>query len=111
MSPENNGGKTNYYDLPLPDKGILLSILIDVSEGNLNPIEATNKILDLCPQTLIDLIEYKNMQPYQHEIFKATYAMNERAKRGKFASIVREINKIIYYAQRGLKLAVKEQNK
>ena len=109
MSSENNGGTTNYYDLPLPDKGIVLDILIEVSEGSLNPIEATNRILALCPQTLNDLIEFKQMKPYQHEIFKACYAMEERAKRGKFASIEREINKIIYYANRGLNLVRKSK--
>lgn len=68
---KNNGGETDYYALP---------------EG--------------C-KTLNDLIEYKSMQPWQHEVIKAVYALDERAKKNG-GSRIREINKIIYYANRGL---------
>jgi hypothetical protein len=70
----NNGGKTSYYDVPPETK------------------------------TLNDLIEHKNMFPFQHEIFKACYALKERALKGGNSSIERELNKIIYYANRGLEL-------
>jgi len=106
MSSENNGGKTNYYDLPLPDRDKLRTILITSS---LSVEQAIDEILKLCPQTLNDLIEYKQMKPWQHEVMKANYAINERAKKGEFASEEREINKIIYYANRGLNLVRKDK--
>lgn len=52
------------------------------------------------PSTLNDLIEYKDMKPFQHEMFKATYALHKRAEKGN-ASIERELNKIQYYLDRG----------
>ncbi len=67
---KNNGGSTDYYALP-PD--------------------AT---------TLNDLIESQGMQPWQHEVFKAVYALEARAKKNG-GSRLREINKILYYAERG----------
>ena len=113
----NNGGKTNYYDLPLPNSLIIydyLEILFyqdTLNENNEIIYNTINLILELCPQTLNDLIEYKNMYPFQHEIFKACYALKERAKKGSITegklNIERELNKIIYYANRGLNL-VKE---
>jgi hypothetical protein len=70
---QNNGGKTSYYDVP--------------SDAN----------------TLNDLVEYKQMYPFQYEIFKASYALKERATRATdgTSSLERELNKIIYYAERG----------
>jgi len=112
MSSENNGGKTNYYDLPLPDRETLNRILLEFHNGQglTRDIENTlEAILVLCPQTLNDLIEYKQMQPWQHEVFKATYALHERAKKSKSYSIEREINKIIYYANRGFNLVRKSK--
>lgn len=109
MSSENNGGKTNYYDLPLPNKDQLESILNCVRDGDITVDFAINEILSICPQTLNDLIECKKMQPWQHEVFKATYALEERANKGTFASIGREINKIIYYANRGLNIFNKQE--
>lgn len=111
MNTENNGGKTSYYDLPLPDRGKLKTLLIAFHNGQglHKEIEETiDDILNLCPQTLNDLIEHKQMQPWQHEVFKACYAMEARAKRGKSFSKEREVNKIIYYAERGLSLIKKE---
>lgn len=107
MTAENNGGRTGYYDLPYPTREQLTDLLHA-------PIEmTTEQIIDaiyiMFPQTLNDLIEYKEMEPWRHEIFKATYAMKERAKKSKSYSIVREINKIIYYAGRGLAIAMREQ--
>ena len=78
---ENNGGTTSYYDVP---------------EG---------------AKTLNDLIEYKEMPFYLGEIFKATYALPERATRSDNASEERELNKIIYYAQRRLNRIKHESNK
>jgi hypothetical protein len=109
MSSENNGGKTNYYDLPLPDKAKLIHLLTSVAYSQITIHDATEQILALCPQTLNDLIEYKQMKPWQHEVMKANYAINERAKKGEFASEEREINKIIYYANRGLNLVRKDK--
>ena len=68
----NNGGATSYYDIP---------------EG---------------AKTLNDLIEYKEMPFWLGELFKAAYALPERATRSDNASEERELNKIIYYANRRL---------
>lgn len=70
-NPTNNGGKTDYYAIP---------------DG------AT---------TLNDLIEFKRMAPWMHEIFKVIYAFDERSRKGGGFNPEREINKIIYYAERG----------
>ena len=109
MSSENNGGKTGYYDLPLPDKEALTELLM-IYVGELPSVRIYVKsivesILELCPHTLNDLIEYKDMKPWQHEIFKATYALQERAEKNG-GSVLREIHKIDYYAGRGRKLAI-----
>ena len=79
-STKNNGGTTSYYDVP---------------EG---------------AKTLNDLIEHKRMLPWQHEVMKACYALRERAAKATdgSSSEIREINKIIYYANRGLELARKQ---
>lgn len=71
----NNGGTTDYYNIPPNTK------------------------------TLMDLIEYKGMTFAQGEIFKAIYAFNERAARATdgSSSKLREANKILYYAQRIVK--------
>lgn len=107
----NNGGTTNYYDLPLPNKEVLLDTLNLLVNTDISCSDAVNLILEECPKTLNDLIEYKDMQPWQHEVFKACYALNARAVKisdGSTSSIrkgkIREINKIIYYALRGKKL-------
>lgn len=113
MNAENNGGKTGYYDLPLPDKEkleqLLVSYLGEIPSARIHISSMVLQIVELCPQTLNDLIEHKQMVPWQHEVFKATYALHERAKKSKVYSVVREINKIIYYAGRGLAIAMKEQ--
>lgn len=115
MSAENNGGKTGYYDLPLPDREKLRELLLDFHNGQGLDSDISSCIEDiiaLCPQTLNDIIEAKNMKPWQHEIFKATYALNERALKNpkKGSSKMREINKIRYYAERGAKLIEGEEN-
>ena len=76
----NNGGKTSYYDIPAE------------------------------PTTLNDLIEYKKMPFWQGEMFKALYALEARATRASdgTSSEVRELNKIIYYAHRRLKILARE---
>lgn len=82
MSKENNGGKTSYYDTP---------------NGN---------------QTLNDLIEYKKMKPWQHEVFKACYALEERGQKinpeNPLEGMLREINKMEYYIERGRNLILKQ---
>ena len=71
---QNNGGSTSYYDIP---------------EG---------------AKTLNDLIEHKDMRFWQGECMKAIYALTDRAARATdgSSSEERELNKIIYYANRGL---------
>lgn len=82
MTTVNNGGQTSYYDVPKNAK------------------------------TLNDLIEYKNMPPWQHEIFKACYALPERGSKinpeNPLKGMLREINKMEYYLNRGKKLIEKE---
>jgi hypothetical protein len=72
MTDKNNGGTTDYYAIPKNAK------------------------------TLNDLIEYKDMTFAQGEIFKAIFAFNERANRSTddSSSMLREANKILYYAKR-----------
>lgn len=78
---KNKGGSTSYYDIP---KGA---------------------------KTLNDLIEYKNMSPNLHEIFKATYAIDERAKRNiEGQDRLRELNKIKYYCEREIAIELRKQN-
>lgn len=101
---KNNGGKTDYYDLPQPDVDEIVNIL-NIDEISIN--DMANLIVELFPQTLNDLIEYKKMQPWQHEVMKACYALNERSERDG-GSALREINKILYYALRGRNLILKE---
>lgn len=103
MPAENNGGKTSYYDLPRPSKEELISylgaVLPECTDLSLSIV--AEAILDMFPSTLNDLIEHRNMKPWQHEVFKACYALDARAQKNG-GSEEREINKIIYYAQRGL---------
>lgn len=72
MTDRNNGGSTDYYDIP------------------------PNSV------TLSDLIEHKKMEHGIGEMFKATYALKERAERTSDAnsSEIRELNKIIWFANR-----------
>ena len=109
MSAENNGGKTGYYDLPRPSKEYLMSylesVLPEYKTALILDVIATN-ILEFFPETLNDLIEHQNMKPWQHEVFKACYALDARAEKNG-GSIIREINKMAYYTDRGLKLAEK----
>lgn len=64
---ENNGGKTGYYDLPLPDRNEILKIMLSPMASDLSEQEiaeaATDLILALCPHTLNDPIEHKQMKP------------------------------------------------
>lgn len=81
MSDKNNGGITDYYSIPKNAK------------------------------TLNDLIEYKSMPFWLGEIFKACYAFSERAERATdgTSSKLREANKILYYAKRGVNLVKQKQ--
>ena len=106
----NNGGKTNYYDLPtITDRDLVQLICVKIKE--VTPTECrilVDSIRELLPTTLNDLIEYKDMYPFQHEIFKACYALQERANKDiKGGSILRELNKMKYYIERGIDLAKK----
>jgi hypothetical protein len=109
---ENNGGKTGYYDLPLPDREKIKEILIKFRNYPSMVETITDEIIDLCPQTLNDLIEHKQMQPWQHEVMKVTYALNERAMKNpkKGSSKLREVNKILYYANRGKNIFLNAEN-
>lgn len=101
----NNGGKTGYYDIPAPTVEKIARVLTGYGlDGKLK--NAVEDIYKLFPQTLNDLIEHKNMKPWQHEVMKAVYAIDDRAKKNG-GSEIREINKIIYYANRGKQLASK----
>lgn len=104
-SEKNNGGSTSYYDLPIPCKEELKNI---ISDNSISITKRLEQILSLCPQTINDLIEFKNMLPWQHEVIKSCYAINERAKK-EGGSEERELNKQVYYINRrrkqlGLKL-------
>lgn len=111
MTEENNGGKTSYYDLPKPNSQKVRVILEEYRDGLIDISLAVTTIYELFPQTLNDIIEAKDMKPWQHEIMKATYALNERALKNpkKGSSKLREINKILYYAERGKKLILEEE--
>ena len=78
---QNNGGRTNYYDIP---------------EG---------------AKTLNDLIEHKDMRFWQGECLKAIYALTDRAARATdgSSSEERELNKVVYYANRRLTQLRQEQ--
>lgn len=67
--PLNNGGDTDYYDIPKNAK------------------------------VLQDLIEIKNMNFSQGNIIKAIYRMNDYSH----SSAIRDLNKIIWFAQREIK--------
>lgn len=95
-SDKNNGGSTSYYDLPLPQAERILFL---INSPNLSAEEKVKEILSLCPQTINDLIEFKNMMPWQHEVIKSCYAIKERAKKGE-GSEERELNKQVYYINR-----------
>jgi len=70
MSSKNNGGKTEYYDIPKDSESIQ------------------------------DLIEYKNMHWNIANIFKSCYRLGNQ----EHSSQERDLNKIIYFAQRHLNL-------
>ena len=73
----NNGGSTDYYQLP-PDA-----------------------------KEMQDLIEYRNMNFSQGNMFKALYRAN--ADTNTHSSYERDLNKIIWFAQREL-ARIKENN-
>lgn len=103
----DNGGKTGYYDLPKPSlKELVMAIEMFCEQEEMSSTELAHEILGMFPDTLNDLIEHKNMKPWQHEVMKAVYAIDDRAKKNG-GSEIREINKIIYYANRGKNLASK----
>jgi len=99
-TPKDNGGTTSYYDLPRPSLKELTETLLNEIHDKTDAEYMASLILKMFPSTLNDLIEFKEMKPFQHEIFKACYALKERALKGD-ASIERELNKIQYYLDRG----------
>jgi hypothetical protein len=110
LHSKNNGGRTSYYDLPYLTSNPREALANYLEEYSTNPELTTwdiiDKILTIFPTTLNDLIEYKRMYPFQHEIFKACYALQERASKDiKGGSILRELNKMKYYIERGIALA------
>ena len=110
---DNNGGTTSYYDLPRPNKFKDFSDERKLLHDWQVPIVIIERVIDSIykkfPSTLNDLIEYKDMKPWQHEIFKADYALRERAVRATdgSSSILRELNKMKYYIDRGIALEKK----
>ena len=111
----NHGGSTSYYDLPvnelllkeiLREYIMLLHGTIQVDKFTINEILERNlenfleDVKEAFPKTLSDLIEYKNMNPNLHEVFKATYALEERADLKNKGDKLRELNKIMHYAKR-----------
>lgn len=60
-------------------------------------------------ETLNDLIEHKNMPFWRGEILKAAYGLEGRTEKNG-GSEVRELNKIIYYANRRLRQIAKEND-
>ena len=83
---EDDGKATSCYDLPYPP-----------SEEFPRP-------------TLDDLIEHKKMPFGIANIFKATYALTSRSTRSSSSSETRELNKIIYYANRRLAQLARQSN-
>lgn len=78
----NRGGSTDYYAVPKEAK------------------------------TLNDLIEFKKMNPNLHEIFKATYAIDERSNRNiEGQDRLRELNKIKYYVEREIRLELNKEKR
>ena len=75
-NPKNNGGETDYWNLPENAK------------------------------TINDLIEYKSMSFAQESIFKAAYRFGDKRHHSK---PIRDLNKIIYYANRLIALLLKEE--
>jgi hypothetical protein len=103
----NNGGTTSYYDLPLPSEEVIIYTISKYIKQSTPEecIECAKELLTLFPQTLNDLIEFKNMPFWEGEILKAIYALHQRASKDiKGGGILRELNKIIYYAGRGVNL-------
>lgn len=105
MDPSNNGGATDYYDLPRPTLTEISELLRNWNGKDF--ISLASDIRDLFPQTLNDIIEFKVMKPWQHEVMKACYAIDGRvAKPG--GSEMRELNKMTYYIERRRQRLLKE---
>ena len=112
FNPHNNGGKTDYYDLPKPSEIEIFNILAKHVEDQVGFLEAAAKeIIENLPQTLNDLIEHKDMRFWRGDAFKALYALDERAAKANDGSTteVRELNKVIYYCQRRLDAIAKQE--
>lgn len=114
-SSTNNGGKTDYYSLPC--KTAKLKAFLMAEYGYKDGLKDDSELLDsivatiksFFPSTLSDLIEYKKMSPNLHEIFKATYALEERAKLKNQGNKLRELNKILFFAEREKQRLLAEQ--
>lgn len=82
----NNGGSTDYYKIPVP---------LD-EEGN------PKKVFEAQ-----DVIEHREMNYAQGNIFKASFCFN--AGRHEGTDEIRELNKIIYFAQREIERLKKQK--
>jgi hypothetical protein len=105
MEPKNNGGTTDYYEIPRPELAAIIALLHNWNGKDFATL--ASDIRELFPQTLNDIIEFKNMKPWQHEVMKATYAIDARAKKNG-GSELRELNKILYYTNRRKQQLLKE---
>lgn len=104
---KNNGGDTDYYRLPgIKAKPVLMDFLRnDINLDSSDIVDLFDILNNHCiPKTLNDLIEYKNMPFWRGEIMKAIYGLEGRMQKNKDSSQaeIRELHKIIYYANRRL---------
>jgi hypothetical protein len=102
---KNNGGSTDYYAIPSPELSEITKLLNTWNGKDF--IDLAEAIRALFPQTLNDLIEAKDMKPWQHEVMKATYAFDARVTKPG-GSELRELNKILYYTNRRKQQLLKE---
>lgn len=98
-SAQNNGGKTSYYNLPVPAESEVTRLIQDCFFETVCLGGAVNRVFSLFPSTLLDIMEAKNFKPWQHEVMKACYAIEDRKDKNG-GSYLRELNKIIFYAER-----------
>ena len=110
----NNGGKTSYYDLPIPSRKKIVEILNEhlryLNETDM--LHLVESIFQAFPDTLNDLIESKQMEFWRGDAFKALYGLEGRIlKSGKdeVSAELRELNKVVYYCNRRIASLTKEK--
>ncbi len=84
----NNGGKTDYYNLPKPSRQQLISVLETYFGDTFETLDCLqddllDDVISLFPDTLNDLIEYKDMRFWRGEILKACYGLEGRMEKNK----------------------------